>query len=74
MSLLRACLRASSPLSRRNVASPSLYVAIRTITSEATTTLEVKKEGDSSGIVPQPTRDVLVADVISGAPRTFGDI
>ncbi|TFK68571.1 hypothetical protein BDN72DRAFT_769129 [Pluteus cervinus] len=68
MSLLRACKQASS-LTRQNIATSSIYAA-RFVATDAAPPAEVKTESTSSEIVApaQPPRDVMVADVISGAP------
>ncbi|KAF5315108.1 hypothetical protein D9619_007376 [Psilocybe cf. subviscida] len=64
MSLLRSCTQSASILRRSGLtAAPTLA---RTLATDASaTTPESKESGD---IAIQPTRDVLVADVISGAP------
>ncbi|KDR82834.1 hypothetical protein GALMADRAFT_238437 [Galerina marginata CBS 339.88] len=65
MTLLRACT-SSAPILKRSVVRISPILA-RNATTD-TTPIEKKKEEKSGDIAVQPTRDVLVADVISGAP------
>lgn len=69
MSMFRACTR-SSLISRRTGLSISQQI-FRYTSTEATPTAEKKANGE---ITIPPTRDVLVADVISGAPGVFSMI
>ncbi|PPQ91698.1 hypothetical protein CVT25_012911 [Psilocybe cyanescens] len=69
MSLLRICTSTAS-VSRRSAVQVIPQLS-RGVTTEAAPTV-VRKDEEKSGlgdIAVQPTRDVLVADVISGAPR-----
>jgi len=69
MSLLRSCTQSASILRRSGISSvPQLS---RYVTTEP---LEKKGEEKSGDIAIPPTRDVLVADVISGAPCAFTGI
>jgi len=62
MSLLRACLQTSSIYSRAQF--QCLTVLGRGMVNDS-----ISKKNESSEIVaPEPVREVLVADVISGAP------
>ena len=63
MSIFRACTR-SSLISKRTGILISGQLS-RYTSTEATPSAEGKTDGE---ITIQPTRDVLVADVISGAP------
>jgi len=64
MSLLAAAARRQA-----RVVHPSLH-ATRAINTEATpANIEAKKE-PSDIAAPLPTRDVMVADAVSGAPST----
>lgn len=69
MSIFRACTR-SSVVSKRTGFSV-LGQLHRYNSTEATPSAENKADGK---IAIQPTRDVLVADVISGAPSEFSMI
>ena len=62
MSLLRACLQTSSIYSRAHLRS--LTVLGRGMANNSTPT----KNKSSEIVAPEPVREVLVADVISGAP------
>ena len=62
MSIFRACTR-SSLISRRT--GLSILGQLSRYTTEAASSAESTADGE---ITIQPTRDVLVADVISGAP------
>jgi len=66
MSIFRACTR-SSLISRRTGFSISGQFS-RYNSTEAAPRAESKADGE---ITIQPTRDVMVADVISGAPGVF---
>ena len=69
MSIFRACTR-SSLISKRTGLSISGQLS-RYTSTEAAPIAEGKADGE---IAVQPTRDVLVADVISGAPGVFSII
>ena len=62
MSLLRACLQTSSIYSRAHLRS--LTVLGRGMANNSIPT----KNKSSEIVAPEPVREVLVADVISGAP------
>ncbi|KAF8957246.1 ETC complex I subunit conserved region-domain-containing protein [Flammula alnicola] len=67
MSLLRSCTQSAS-IARRTVLAAAPRLA-RSVSTEGSAPPAEKKEAQKSGsIAIQPTRDVLVADVISGAP------
>lgn len=68
MSIFRACTR--SPLISKRTGILILGRLSRYNSTEATPGAESKADSDK-GITIQPTRDVLVADVISGAPSMF---
>jgi NADH dehydrogenase (ubiquinone) Fe-S protein 4 len=68
MSIFRACTR-SSLISKRTRVLISGQLS-RYNSNEATVTPSVESKADKE-ITIQPTRDVLVADVISGAPSMF---
>ena len=68
MSMLRACTHSASTAKRSWIAStPRLSRSLATDTPSPAENADDKKSGD---IAVQPPRDVLVADVISGAPST----
>jgi NADH dehydrogenase (ubiquinone) Fe-S protein 4 len=67
MSIFRACTR-SSFISKRTGFLISGQLS-RYTSTEATPSAESKADREITTI--QPTRDVLVADVISGAPSMF---
>lgn len=62
MSLLRACKRVSLPAQSR------LYAPLSVRGAATGSTPAESSEKQTSDIVPVPPRDVMVADVISGAP------
>ncbi|KJA17999.1 hypothetical protein HYPSUDRAFT_45722 [Hypholoma sublateritium FD-334 SS-4] len=67
MSMLRACSRSTLAAQRSWIAStPSLT---RGVATDAPTPVENKDDKKSGDIAVQPARDVMVADVISGAPN-----
>jgi len=69
MSLLRSCAQSASILRRSGVsAAPQLA---RYASTEPAQAVEKKGEEKPGDIAIPPTRDVLVADVISGAPCAF---
>ncbi|PPR04091.1 hypothetical protein CVT24_010664 [Panaeolus cyanescens] len=69
MSFLTACKQSSALL--RNTGAPSIACLARSLSTEApkTATETPAKASDTGDLTVQPTRDVLVADVISGAPN-----
>ena len=68
MSLLRACKQASTA-SKQRLASPLCAATQARFQSSQSSSVPSEKK-ESGGIVdPSATRDVMVADVISGAPR-----
>jgi NADH dehydrogenase (ubiquinone) Fe-S protein 4 len=72
MSLLRSCTQSASILRRSGISGvPQLA---RYVSTEPAQAVEKKGEEKSGDIAIPPTRDVLVADVISGAPRAFAGI
>ncbi|KIM43406.1 hypothetical protein M413DRAFT_444233 [Hebeloma cylindrosporum] len=66
MSLLRSCTQSASILRRSGVLSAPQIA--RYVSTEPAQAVEKKGEEKSGDIAIPPTRDVLVADVISGAP------
>ncbi|KAF8645142.1 hypothetical protein AX16_007970 [Volvariella volvacea WC 439] len=65
MSLLRSCKQVTS-ISRQCVIRPA-FVAARSMSADASNK-PTEQQTTTSEITVPPTRDVLVADVISGAP------
>ena len=61
MSLLRACLRTSSIYSRAHLRS-------LTVLGRGMANNSIPTNISSEIVAPEPVREVLVADVISGAP------
>lgn len=69
MSMLRACSRSASTAQRSWIASTPRLT--RGVATDAPTPAENKDDKKSGDIAVQPARDVMVADVISGAPSAY---
>ncbi|KAH9950605.1 Ndufs4, NADH dehydrogenase Fe-S protein 4 [Amylocystis lapponica] len=64
MSVLRACQQAFP----RNVVARRLQVSARALSTSGTPAETSDKQSSDSEVVPAPPRDILPADIISGAP------